>query len=70
MTQAFQKDAILRQMREFKREKQTVEAQLNKLEERSRYHDDHLRTIDAWFDQVSAHLEFDRGDANCFLAYR
>jgi len=39
-------------MREFKREKATVESQLNELEGRSKYHDDHLRTIDAWFDQL------------------
>jgi E3 ubiquitin-protein ligase BRE1 len=57
--QSFQKDAILRQMREFKREKATVESQLNELEGRSKYHDDHLRIIDAWFDQVSTPLEFD-----------
>lgn len=57
--QAFQKDAILRQMREFKREKATVESQLSELEGRSRHHDDHLRTIDAWFDQVSILPEFD-----------
>jgi E3 ubiquitin-protein ligase BRE1 len=41
-------------MREFKREKTTAESQLNELERRSKYYDDHLRTIDAWFDQVSA----------------
>jgi E3 ubiquitin-protein ligase BRE1 len=57
--ESFQKDAILRQMREFKREKATVESQLNELEGRSKYHDDHLRIIDAWFDQVSTPLEFD-----------
>jgi E3 ubiquitin-protein ligase BRE1 len=57
--QAFQKDAILRQMREYKREKATVESQLSELEGRSKYHDDHLRTIDAWFDQVSTRVEFD-----------
>jgi E3 ubiquitin-protein ligase BRE1 len=50
--QAYQKDAILRQMREYKREKATIEAQLNDVETRSRYHDDELRTIDAWFDQL------------------
>lgn len=50
--EAFQKDAILRQMREFKREKNIVETQLAELEKRSKYHDDHLRTIDAWFDQL------------------
>jgi hypothetical protein len=52
-TQAYQKDAILRQMREYKREKATIESQLNEMEFRSKHHDDHLRTIDAWFDQVS-----------------
>jgi hypothetical protein len=57
--QAFQKDAILRQMREYKREKGTVESQLSELEERSKHHDDHLRTIDVWFDQVSTRLGFD-----------
>ncbi|KAF1940922.1 E3 ubiquitin-protein ligase-like protein bre1 [Clathrospora elynae] len=50
--EAFQKDAILRQMREFKREKTTVEGQLHDLEDRAKHHDDHLRTIDAWFDQL------------------
>lgn len=40
-------------MREYKREKATLEAQLNDVEARSKYHDDELRTIDAWFDQVS-----------------
>ncbi|CAI6333269.1 unnamed protein product [Periconia digitata] len=50
--EAFQKDAILRQMREYKREKATIEAQLTEIETRSQYHDDHLRTIDAWFDQL------------------
>lgn len=57
--QAYQKDAILRQMREYKREKTTLEAQLNDVESRSRYHDQELRTIDAWFDQVSAHDAID-----------
>ena len=51
--QAYQKDAILRQMREYKREKATLEAQLNEVESRSKHHDEELRTIDAWFDQVS-----------------
>lgn len=55
--QAFQKDAILRQMREYKREKATIESQLNEIENRSQYHDDHLRTIDIWFDQVSAYCK-------------
>jgi hypothetical protein len=51
----YQKDAILRQMREYKREKNTLEAQLDTLEKKSVYHDDHLRLIDLWFSQVSEH---------------
>ncbi|PSN71178.1 BRE1-domain-containing protein [Corynespora cassiicola Philippines] len=47
-----EKDAILRQMREYKREKSTIETQLHDAEKRSQYHDDHLRTIDSWFEQL------------------
>ncbi|KAF2012675.1 E3 ubiquitin-protein ligase bre1 [Aaosphaeria arxii CBS 175.79] len=50
--ESYQKDAILRQMREYKREKNTVEAELREIEKRSKHHDDHLRTIDIWFDQM------------------
>ncbi|KAH7390565.1 E3 ubiquitin-protein ligase-like protein bre1 [Pyrenochaeta sp. MPI-SDFR-AT-0127] len=55
--EAYQKDAILRSMRELKREKVTLESQLNELERRSQHHDDHLRTIDAWFDQLVDEVE-------------
>lgn len=50
--ESFQKDAILRQMREYKREKVVLEAQVADMEKRSAYHDDHLRTIDVWFSQL------------------
>lgn len=50
--EAYQKDAILRQMREYKREKNLVDAELKEVEKRAKHHDDHLRIIDAWFDQV------------------
>ena len=53
LPQNFQKDAILRQMREYKREKNLYEAQVTDLSKKSQHHDDHLRTIDAWFTQVS-----------------
>jgi len=43
-------------MREYKREKAALEAQLGTLEKKSAYHDDHLRMIDAWFSQVSKKL--------------
>ena len=50
--QKFQKDAILRQMQEYKREKNTFEAHLKEMRKKARYHDDHLRIIDSWFQQV------------------
>ncbi|MCJ1330144.1 E3 ubiquitin-protein ligase bre1 [Thelotrema lepadinum] len=48
----FQKEAIYRQMQEYKREKTSLEGQLIDLKKRSTHHDDHLRTIDAWFGQL------------------
>ncbi|ETI28489.1 hypothetical protein G647_00938 [Cladophialophora carrionii CBS 160.54] len=48
----FQKDAIYRQMQEYKREKNTLEGQLKEMRKKARYHDDHLRVIDSWFQQV------------------
>ncbi|SLM39011.1 e3 ubiquitin-protein ligase bre1 [Lasallia pustulata] len=48
----FQKEAIWRQMQEYKRERNTLEARLNDLTKRTAYHDDHLRIIDAWFGQL------------------
>jgi E3 ubiquitin-protein ligase BRE1 len=50
--QRFQKDAIYRQMQEYKREKNTLEGQLKEMRKKARYHDDHLRVIDSWFQQV------------------
>lgn len=60
--EAFQKDAIIRQMREYKREKATIESQLNEIENRSQYHDDHLRTIDIWFDQLIDEIKILSGE--------
>ncbi|KAF2205177.1 BRE1-domain-containing protein [Delitschia confertaspora ATCC 74209] len=48
----YQKDAILRQLKEYKREKAMLEAQVADMEKRSKYHDDHLRIIDMWFSQL------------------
>ena len=53
--QAYQKDAIYRQMLEYKREKATLEAQLKDIQKRSVDHDDHLRVVDAWWTQVSTY---------------
>ncbi|TAQ85887.1 hypothetical protein B7494_g5799 [Chlorociboria aeruginascens] len=48
----YQKDAIYRQMLEYKREKATLESQLKDVQKRSVDHDDHLRIIDAWWSQL------------------
>jgi len=48
----FQKEAIFRQMQEYKREKNTLESRLNDLIKRTKDHDDHLRAIDGWFKQL------------------
>ncbi|KAI8634842.1 E3 ubiquitin-protein ligase-like protein [Xylariaceae sp. FL1651] len=48
----YQKDAIYRQMLEYKREKATLEARLEELDKRCTHHDDHIRVIDAWWIQV------------------
>jgi E3 ubiquitin-protein ligase BRE1 len=50
--QTFQKDAILRQMREQKREKALLESQLADLEKRGRSHEDLLRFVESYIDQV------------------
>jgi len=39
-------------MREYKRERNTLQQQLDDLNNRSAYHDEHLRVIDSWFLQV------------------
>ncbi|KAI1981490.1 E3 ubiquitin-protein ligase bre1 [Ophidiomyces ophidiicola] len=48
----FQKDAIWRQMQEYKREKATLETRLKELTKSAAYHDDHLRIIDTWLKQL------------------
>ncbi|KAK6362155.1 hypothetical protein TWF730_005852 [Orbilia blumenaviensis] len=49
---SFQKEAIFRQMRAYKREKELTEARLEELQKRCIFHDDHVRVIDAWMDQM------------------
>ncbi|EPS39329.1 hypothetical protein H072_6944 [Dactylellina haptotyla CBS 200.50] len=48
----FQKEAIYRQMKAYKREKELTETRLEDLQKRCTYHDDHIRVIDAWLDQL------------------
>ncbi|ODM20387.1 E3 ubiquitin-protein ligase bre1 [Aspergillus cristatus] len=48
----FQKDAIWRQMQEYKREKVSLETKVKELSKATTYHNDHLRVIDAWYNQL------------------
>ncbi|KAI9851410.1 MAG: E3 ubiquitin-protein ligase bre1 [Thelocarpon superellum] len=48
----FQKDAIYRQMQEYKRERNNLESRLAEMVKRATYHDDHLRVVDAWWRQL------------------
>lgn len=56
-TKHFQKEAIWRQMMEYKRERNMLEHRVEELEKKSTYHDDHLRVIDAWWSQVRPSFE-------------
>lgn len=60
--QKFQKGAILRQMQEYRREKQTLDEQLKQAERKAAYHDDHLRIIDAWFKQLIDEVKLMAGE--------
>ncbi|OGE51280.1 hypothetical protein PENARI_c014G09544 [Penicillium arizonense] len=48
----FQKEAILRQMQEYKREKSSLESRLSQMSKAATFHNDHLRVIDSWFKQL------------------
>ncbi|KAL2855461.1 BRE1 E3 ubiquitin ligase-domain-containing protein [Aspergillus pseudoustus] len=48
----FQKDAIWRQMQEYKRDKLSLEAKLKETLKATANHNDHLRIIDAWYSQL------------------
>ena len=61
--QNFQKDAILRQMKEYKRQKRDLEEQYSDLAKRTKFHDDHLRAIDAWFAQLLDEVRMIAGQA-------
>lgn len=50
--QKFQKDALLRQLSEYKRERKDLEGQISELRKKARDHDDHIRTIDGWMKQL------------------
>ncbi|TGZ81085.1 E3 ubiquitin-protein ligase bre1 [Ascodesmis nigricans] len=61
--QHFQKEAIWRQMQEYKRERNILENRVEELEKKSVYHDDHLRIVDAWWSQLLDEVRLVAGDA-------
>lgn len=60
--QNYQKDAIIRQMKEYKREKKYYEDLSNELSRKVTIHDDHLRALDAWFAQLLDELRVLAGE--------
>lgn len=52
----YTKDAIYRQMQEYKRKVSTHETRIQEMERRSAHHDDHLRIVDAWWVQFLQEL--------------
>jgi E3 ubiquitin-protein ligase BRE1 len=52
LAQTLQKDAIFRQMKEYKREKQHLEQRLDDVEKRAEDTDERLIIIDGWLQQV------------------
>ncbi|EZF31813.1 hypothetical protein H109_01279 [Trichophyton interdigitale MR816] len=51
-TQRYQKDAIWRQMQEYKREKTTLESRIKDLSKKVAYNEEHVSVLDAWLKQL------------------
>ncbi|KAJ5628562.1 hypothetical protein N7490_010790 [Penicillium lividum] len=60
----FQKDAILRQMQEYKREKASLESRVSQMSKAATDHNDRLRTIDSWFRQFLDEIKLLLGPSN------
>lgn len=58
----FQKEAIWRQMQEYKRERSNLEFRLNEMTKNATYHDEHLMVIDAWFSELLDEIRLLVGD--------
>jgi len=50
-------------MKQYKREKKDFEDKCNELVKKCKYHDDHLRSIDAWFAQMLDEVRVLAGEA-------
>ena len=63
-SQRFTKEAILRQMQEYKREKTALEGRLSEMTKKTTHHDEHLMIIDSWFGQLIDEVKLLVGDLN------
>jgi hypothetical protein len=52
-------------MQEYKREKMSLETKLKEMSKATAYHNDHLRVIDAWFNQVSILVHLAAAESHC-----
>lgn len=50
--QNFQREALWRSLQDYKRRGNSSQEQLEKLQRSAQYHDDHLRIVDVWWDQL------------------
>ncbi|KAJ6789555.1 hypothetical protein PWT90_10783 [Aphanocladium album] len=55
--EVYTKGAIYRQMQEYSRKAATAESRLEEVHKRSVHHDDHIRIIDGWWQQVLDEVE-------------
>jgi len=55
-------------MQEYKREKVSLETKVKELSKATNYHNDHLRVIDAWYNQVRSFRDFGCIDTDFFSA--
>ncbi|TQV99603.1 hypothetical protein V2A60_005069 [Cordyceps javanica] len=55
--EVYTKGAIYRQMQEYSRRAATAESRLEEVHKRAIHHDDHIRIIDAWWQQVLDEIE-------------
>ncbi|KAJ5933512.1 E3 ubiquitin-protein ligase bre1 [Penicillium verhagenii] len=60
----YQKDAILRQMLEYKREKVSLESRVSQMSEAATINNDRLRIIDSWFRQFLDEIKVLLGPSN------
>ncbi|KAL5334802.1 hypothetical protein BJX70DRAFT_347764 [Aspergillus crustosus] len=60
----FQKDAIWRQMQEYKRDKLSLEAKLKETSKATTYYNDHLLILDAWYSQLVDEVKVLLGSPN------